>query len=96
MAHTKSAKKSIRITKRRRAHNRSLRGAAKTYISRAEDLIGEKNVDAAKDAVKQAVIALDKAAQKKIIHSNNAARHKSRLMKKFNTAAAAKERKPAP
>jgi len=95
LAHTKSAKKSIRITKRRRAHNRSLRGAVKTYISKAEDLIVEKNLDVAKDAVRQASIALDKAAQKKIIHSNNAARHKSRLMKKFNSAFTAKDQKPA-
>jgi small subunit ribosomal protein S20 len=34
----------------------------------------------------QAISALDKAAQKGVIHQNNAARHKSRLMKQLNQA----------
>ena len=95
MAHTKSAKKSIRIIKRRRAHNRSLYGAVKTHITRAEKLVTERDLEAAKGAVERASVALDKAAQKKIIHPNNAARHKSRLMKKFNSAFTAKENEPA-
>jgi small subunit ribosomal protein S20 len=41
--------------------------------------------------VAEAVVSLDKAAEKGIIHANNAARRKSRLMKKLNEALA-----PAP
>ena len=37
-----------------------------------------------KDAVISAISALDKAVSKGILHKNNAARKKSRLMKKFN------------
>ncbi len=85
MAHTKSAKKSIRIMSERRSRNRSINSALKTVIGRAEKLIGDKKMEPAGEAVKQATIALDKAAQKGIIHSNTAARHKSRLMKKFNS-----------
>ena len=86
MAHTKSAKKSIRIIEERRVRNRSTSSAVKTYITKAEKLILDKDLEPAKEAVNQAAIALDKAAQKGVIHSNNAARHKSRLMKKFNAA----------
>jgi len=54
---------------------------------KAEKLISTKEIDAAKEAVTQAVSAFDKAAKKGVIHPNNAARHKSRLMKKLNQAA---------
>ena len=40
----------------------------------------------AQEAVVAAISSLDKAAEKKIIHPNNAARRKSRLMKKLNEA----------
>ena len=86
MAHIKSAKKSIRIIAERRGRNRSISSAVKSSIIKAEELILDKELEPAREAVKQATIALDRAAQKGIIHSNNAARRKSRLMKKFNAA----------
>jgi len=86
LAHIKSAKKSIRIIAERRSRNRSVSSALKTAIIKAEELIVDKELEPAREAVKQATIALDRAAQKGIIHSNNAARRKSRLMKKFNAA----------
>lgn len=86
MAHIKSARKSIRIIDERRRRNRSINSAVKTSITKAEELILDKELEPAREAVKQATIALDRAAQKGIIHSNNAARRKSRLMKKFNAA----------
>jgi small subunit ribosomal protein S20 len=43
-------------------------------------------MEPAKGAVQQATVALDKAAHKGVIHPNNAARHKSRLIKKYNAA----------
>ena len=86
MAHTKSAKKSIRVIGERRRRNRSINSAVKTSITKAEELILDKEPEPAREAVKQATIALDRAAQKGIVHSNNAARRKSRLMKKFNAA----------
>jgi len=70
----------------RRLRNRSTVRAIKTYVGKAEKLILAKETDSARNAVKQAEIALDKAAQKGVIHSNNAARRKSRLMKRFNSA----------
>ncbi|UCG83274.1 MAG: 30S ribosomal protein S20 [Dehalococcoidia bacterium] len=86
MANTKSAKKSIRVIKERRSRNRSVNSDLKTSIAKAEKLILSKELEPAKEAVMKATIALDKAVKKGVIHSNNAARRKSSLMKKFNLA----------
>lgn len=64
--------------------NRSVRSAVKTYITKAEMTIADKEVEAAREAVVKAISALDRAAQKGVIHPNSAARRKSRLMKKLN------------
>ena len=84
MANTKSAIKMIRVSERKRIRNKPIRSATKTYVSRAEKIIGQQDKESAQDAVVKAISALDKAAEKGIIHRNNAARRKSRLMKKFN------------
>jgi small subunit ribosomal protein S20 len=60
----------------------------KTSITRAEKLIFAGELDAAQQAVTTAVSSLDRAAEKKIIHGRNAARRKSRLLKKLNQAKA--------
>ena len=86
MAHTRSAKKMITVMKGERTRNRSIKSGVKTYLDKAEELISGKEPEPAKEAVQKASVALDKAARKGIIHANNAARHKSRLMKKLNVA----------
>jgi len=95
---TKSAKKQVRVTERRRLRNRSIRSLVKTSITKAERLIFSGELEAARPAVVAAVGSLDKAAEKGIIHPNNAARRKSRLMKKLNEAqglSSAKDSAPA-
>ena len=89
MPHTKSAKKALRVSQRRRDQNKPVRSQVKTYVKKAEQLISSNELESAREAVKRAMAALDKAAQKGVIHPNNAARRKSRLMKKLNTAASA-------
>jgi len=86
LAHTRSAKKMIHVQSEERRRNRAVKSSVKTYIDKAEDLMSGKELEPAKVAVRQASVALDKAAQKGIIHPNNAARHKSRLIKKFNAS----------
>ena len=81
---SKSAQKVARASARRQQRNKSIRSQVKTDISRAEKLIAEGDMDAAKQAAADAVTALDKAAEKKVLHGNNAARRKSRLMQKLN------------
>lgn len=83
MANLKSAIKRNRQNKKRRLRNRIYRGNARTSVRKAKVAIDVGEVDAAREATMQAVSALDKAAQKGILHKNNAARRKSRLMKRL-------------
>jgi len=86
LAHTKSAKKMIVVIKEQRGRNRGVKSSVKTHVDKAEELIAAKELEPAKEAVQKALIAIDKAAKRGVVHPNNAARHKSRLMKKFNAA----------
>lgn len=83
MANTRSAKKQIRVQERKRLRNQRVRSAAKTAFKHA--LFGVDTAPAeAREAVRKAIIALDKAVSKSIIHKNKAARKKARLMKRLN------------
>ena len=86
MANTKSAIKRLRSAERRRLRNRVYTGRARTSIKKAKSLIDQGHLEEAREAVRVAVSALDKAAEKGIIHKNNAARRKSRLMRQLNQA----------
>ena len=88
MANTKSAIKNIRRSERRRRINQVYRSRARTYIKKTRKLIAAGRLDEAEATIRQAVSALDKAAQKGVIHKNNAARRKSRLMQQLNKAKA--------
>jgi small subunit ribosomal protein S20 len=68
----------------------------KTNITKAEKLIFTGELKAAQEAVAVAVSSLDKAAEKQMLHANNAARRKSRLLKKLNQALAQPKAKPKP
>jgi len=85
---TKSATKQVRVTEKRRLRNRSIRSQVKTKITKAERLIFSGELEPAGAAVVAAISTLDRAAEKGVIHANNAARRKSRLMKKLNEAQA--------
>ncbi len=85
---TRSAAKQMRVAERRRIRNRIVTSSVKTFIRKAERTI-VNSVDEAQAQVVQAIKSLDKAASKGILHKNNAARRKSRLMKKLNVAQAA-------
>jgi small subunit ribosomal protein S20 len=86
---SKSAQKQVRVTERKRLRNKSITSQCKTEITKAERLIFSGELKAAEQAVTVAIASLDKAAEKGVIHPNNAARRKSRLMKKLNQAQAA-------
>ena len=83
---TKTAQKQMRVAERKRLRNKPIRSQCKTYITKAEKLIFSGDLEAAQKAVVTAISSLDKAAEKGIIHPNNAARRKSRLMQKLNEA----------
>jgi len=88
LANNDSAKKRIRVAERRRLRNRPFRTAARTYIKKAELAIRAGDSSTAATAVGDAISMLDRVAGKGIIHKNNAARRKSRLMAKFNRLSA--------
>jgi small subunit ribosomal protein S20 len=77
----------MRVAERRRQRNRAVKSAVKTYIRKAERGI-DATVEEATPLVVQAVQSLDKAASKGVLHRKNAARRKSRLMKKLNASLA--------
>ena len=86
MPHSKSAQKRARAAETRRIKNKSVSSQGKSSIVKAEKLFFLGELEPAKEAVVDATSILDKAAEKGIIHPNNAARRKSRLMKKLNEA----------
>ena len=87
MANIRSAIKRIRGSARKRERNQVFRSRARTYVNKARKLIAEGKIEEAREEVQLAIVALDKAAAKGIIHRNKAARSKSRLMKRLNRAA---------
>lgn len=86
MANTQSAIKRIRSSERRRRINQVHRSRARTYVKRAQKLIAAGQIEEGEVMVQQAASALDKAAQKGVIHKNKAARSKSRLIRQLNQA----------
>lgn len=75
----KSAKKYMRVTGRKTLKNRTVKGVFKSAIKKTREAVSKGNIKEAQEAFKAAVKALDKAAQKKVIKKNTAARRKSRL-----------------
>lgn len=86
MANLRSSKKDLRRNAKARARNISVKSALKTYIKKARTATA--GTPEATASVVVAVKALDKAVQRGIIHKNQAARRKSRLMKRANAASA--------
>lgn len=82
MANIKSQIKRNRQNEKRRVNNRNVRGAARTAVNQARAAFADEAPET-KEAVLKAISALDKAAEKGVIHKNNAARRKGRLMKKL-------------
>ena len=91
MANVKSAIKSIRQDARKTLRNRPVRSSLKTYVKSAVGTIALGDEETSQEVVRLAMSKLDKAAQKGIIHKNQAARRKSRLAKKLNKAFAPAE-----
>jgi small subunit ribosomal protein S20 len=83
LANIKSQIKRNRQNEKRRLRNRYFSGRARTFIRKARVQIAEGEIKDAVQATRLAVSALDKAAEKGVLHKNNAARRKSRLMKRL-------------
>jgi small subunit ribosomal protein S20 len=79
LANHQSALKRIRQTARRTVRNRHIRGAMRTQIKRVRTLAEAGEKAAAQEALAGAIVKIDKACSKGIIHKNQASRRVSRL-----------------
>jgi small subunit ribosomal protein S20 len=88
MANIKSQKKRILTNARRQERNKAVRSELKTRVKNA-DRSATQGAEDTDEQVRRAVKALDMAAAKGIIHKNQAANRKSKLMKRIAKAQAA-------
>lgn len=89
MANSAQARKRARQAVKQRAHNASLRSTLRTAIKRVRQAIATGDKAAAQGVFQTSMAVVDRIADKKIIHKNKAARHKSRLSAQIKALAAA-------
>lgn len=77
----KSAKKYMRVTERKTARNKIVKGMLKSAMKKTREAVSAGKAEDAKKWLQASIKSLDKAAQKKVIKKNTAARKKSRLNK---------------
>ena len=87
MPNIKSAKKRVIIAEKNQKKNAAAKSAIRTSVKKARIAVANKD-EGAQDVVKAAMISVDKAASKGLMHKNTAARKKSKLAKAMNAAAA--------
>jgi small subunit ribosomal protein S20 len=85
MANIRSQIKRNRQNERRRLSNKSVRSEIRTRTKTAVTAL-DTGADEAPDALRAAVRRIDKAAAQGVIHKNQAANRKSRLMRRANNA----------
>jgi len=85
VANTASTKKRVRQNEKRRLRNRVWLTRARSTVKQARVTIDSQDSAASVEAVNIAISELDRAASKGVIHKRNAARRKSRLLKKLST-----------
>ena len=84
MPNTKSAKKQLRYSLRRRAINRANKSRLRTFIKKFRKAIEAKDIELAKQLLRPTISEIDRAVKKGVIHENTGNRYKSRLMQRFN------------
>jgi small subunit ribosomal protein S20 len=82
-----AALKQIRKDRKRNARNQALRSELKTVTKRLTTLLSQQKRDEARALIHEVASKYDRAASRKIIHPNTAARYKSRLMRRLNQPA---------
>lgn len=87
MANIKSAKKRIKVIRRKTLRNKMIKSSVKTAIKKVIAAVNTGDKAAAQAALRNATVAIDKAKSKGIYHKNNASRKVSRLAKMVNRMA---------
>jgi small subunit ribosomal protein S20 len=87
MPNLRSSKKRVRVEAKRRARNKAVKSTVRTYVTKARSAIAaDPSEPQTEEAIRQAISQLDRAVTKGVLHRNNAARRKSRLMHRLHTA----------
>lgn len=81
MANIKSAKKRIKVIETKTLRNKAIKSKVKTLVKKVEVAVAASDKDLATKSLKDAVVAIDKAASKGVYHKNTASRKISRLSK---------------
>ena len=77
----------MRIEQERRARNASVKSTVRTYVTKARNAIAsDTEAPETEEAIRAAISNLDIAVRKGVLHRNNAARRKSRLMARLHKA----------
>jgi small subunit ribosomal protein S20 len=84
LANIKSQIKRNKQNEKRRLRNRTFRGTARIAVREARSAMDSDNAEESRAAVLKAISALDKAAERGVLHKNNASRRKGRLMKQLS------------
>jgi len=84
MAITKSAKKALRQSLKRKIRNRQQKEKIKNLIKRTKSLVAQKKAGEARNFLPQIYKLLDKTAKSGLIKKNTAARKKARITKLIN------------
>ena len=84
MANIKSAKKRILVNQTKAERNKAIKSAVKTSMKKVEAAVANKDAAAAADALKVAIVEINKAGSKGVYHKNTCSRKISRLTKAVN------------
>lgn len=87
MPNIKSAMKRVKVTEAKTLRNSMVKSALKTSIKKCKEAIAKKDTNSAQ-ALKSAIVSIDKSISKNILHKNTAARKKSKLVKALNALTA--------
>ena len=79
MANIKSAKKRILVNETKAARNKAIKSNVKTCVKKVETAVANKDAAAAADALKVAIVEINKAGSKGVYHKNTASRKISRM-----------------
>lgn len=90
MAHTLSAVKRLKQSRKRRDRNKELKSRIKTEEKKFLEHVKKNEADKAKSQLSVATSLLDRAARKGVLHRNQADRRKARLAAKLNATGASK------
>jgi len=87
LANIKSAKKRILVNETKAARNKAIKSKVKTAVKKVDAAIAAKDAEAAKTALRAAIVEITKAGSKGVYHKKTVSRKISRLSKAVNAIA---------